>query len=1509
MRRFTVSFLFLAAALTVLGCNEAGKEVDQVQTSLVDKSIFEGDWWYGQTVIHVDGDGAGGAFAWMGEQPWQDMAMDGSDYGLSPALPRIRWVIDENHLFAYRAYELQDGATTGADDPDFLGQPLAAFPISRHVDVRYDYSSVTGEVTNVRVEDSSDRRWFERRFMYVDWSANDVSSFVDPLGGGSQEPASFFIEDGAHPDFPAEWAPEFVTIGQDSSYRFADEWPANMASTVHYMSFVTQELRSPGADCLYTGGGPCQTVALAVRHAFLRKPPNHEYPTATQTHAEYDRFGVFRTFGRTYIRGDGPRGDLHEFCNTDDDCVGGSVCDTATHFCTGGLSYDYGDTDFLNFYRPRMNFWADSLTDQACTVDWQCDNSHGTGGTLGSVCDQAAQRCTVPLADRPTRQFKYYLNPGYPTHLVKTAAEVISDWNETFMRGQRAVKGTPLPTGPRVACQSGNPIDYCWCGSDTSPGSPEVVGGTCAWRYDPFQTPEEARAAGVTDPYQCHVRSPVGWTEPENPTSFDDYPAEFAYDYEFVGDECLFILDTNSCNRDPSAPCEQLGDLRYTFFNYIQHGGVYFGGVAAPQADPTTGELLSSQANLAGDSIDAVGGYALETFPALRCAHPTLGCAPGEEGADSRFATGENLRDYFARLGNTSRPVGMAASGSDGYTVPGGSRPSIPAIPTDIHGHVSARMAEVAPRVQDLRGAEGRARIYSGRMRDLAGTSIESRLLASLGPDGSEAMASLLDPRLVGPDAQARDLLRDDDVLQQISPFRGRNFTDMVNPEEARMRHLGNYGICRAFDASKFRSRYWEWWAEAFRGRPLAEASIRMRQVFTRGIQKHEVGHCVGLRHNFGSSFDFDQYYDGALNVAFDHPLPQIDDYDDPRNGGNASGFVEGLEVNRYLDDLRDARNERDRLGLGNYGTGSVMEYAGDLSDTAVGLGHYDTAAIVWSYFDKKEAFVGDPRHASADSLNGRLRSQDHGRVWWQSYRGGESCDDDAQCPYTSGSPLLTAGQPIFQRCITNPRDSRLPLPCAGGRNCVCSAYDEDFLDYKDGAAYNNDTDGDGALDFYPVNYLFCSDVRTTDISWCTTSDSGESFGEAVDNFRRRWTESYPVSYYRRFRRTGLGGGYAVSDIVDAAKIYQHLFFRYFYEPGFSSDDGALGIDDQFQASIDIMNWFTEMVQLPDVGSYELDAAANVYRRVSELPGAAGADFSLEVGEGYPMWSAYQEGYSGFFRRERAGVFWDKFYALLALAIRDWGFSFTIDERLYINFYDLFGIEMTEFFGGMILNNPRWVAPRVEMAGGTPQIDHLTWYRGNCLVAGDYVPCRDSQEVVYPGPAIDGTTNDVLRDWATILALAEFPVYYDTSFEQRLIIFKLSSGEGWGLPNVQPDGTPTCAFGNIKIHPSHETVTADTCGDPDYVVFESDRFHTSYIAVKVRSRLEYNLEEEQLGFQLLEGMVELQREVRRLRAIPMPTAAQLAELRAQERNLNQAESYLEYLIEIQRRYGISNYFY
>jgi hypothetical protein len=176
---------------------------------------------------------------------------------------------------------------------------------------------------------------------------------------------------------------------------------------------------------------------------------------------------------------------------------------------------------------------------------------------------------------------------------------------------------------------------------------------------------------------------------------------------------------------------------------------------------------------------------------------------------------------------------------------------------------------------------------------------------------------------------------------------------------------------------------------------------------------------------------------------------------------------------------------------------------------------------------------------------------------------------------------------------------------------------------------------------------------------------------------------------------------------------------------------------------------------------------------------------------------------------------------------------------------------------------------------------------------------------VFEEPALMGTSNEVLRTYAAIFALAQFPVFYDPSFESRLAPFKLENADGFTIPDIQLDGEATQAFGEA-IPDSGHAVTPDP-DDADYIVYVSDRLHTPYVAVKVRERLTYNLEEEQLGFQLLLRLYEQQERVRTLEAIADPTTEEQAELARLRRDLISGESFLETLIEVQGILGITSY--
>src|SRR5688572_22643486 len=105
----------------------------------------------------------------------------------------------------------------------------------------------------------------------------------------------------------------------------------------------------------------------------------------------------------------------------------------------------------------------------------------------------------------------------------------------------------------------------------------------------------------------------------------------------------------------------------------------------------------------------------------------------------------------------------------------------------------------------------------------------------------------------------------------------------------------------------------------------------------------HEVGHTLGLRHNFGGSFD-------ALNFR--------EEYWELRDDG-AMGP-------RHVDPETEAEVDG-RIREYQYST--VMDYPGSRNVGWAGLGHYDHAAITFGYGELVEVFTAVPDASAVPGL------------------------------------------------------------------------------------------------------------------------------------------------------------------------------------------------------------------------------------------------------------------------------------------------------------------------------------------------------------------------------------------------------------------------------------------------------------------------------------------------------------------------------------------------------------
>lgn len=174
----------LVAAVLGTGCFGVG-DIDRTQPDKVKKSIFKNDdgsakeFFYRQTVIDVP---STNGVTFIGEQTDTD---------------RVVFHVTEDTLYVLRSYGYLQNVSGGAVDipgnqgdgyvrpgtGPYLGTPLAAYPIRAHFDVQRQYNPSTGEQTNVIAENMTDRPWYDREFMRVDWAANMIADFR--FGGAS----------------------------------------------------------------------------------------------------------------------------------------------------------------------------------------------------------------------------------------------------------------------------------------------------------------------------------------------------------------------------------------------------------------------------------------------------------------------------------------------------------------------------------------------------------------------------------------------------------------------------------------------------------------------------------------------------------------------------------------------------------------------------------------------------------------------------------------------------------------------------------------------------------------------------------------------------------------------------------------------------------------------------------------------------------------------------------------------------------------------------------------------------------------------------------------------------------------------------------------------------------------------------------------------------------------------------------------------------------------------------
>ncbi len=933
-----------------VGCAQERPPINRVQPNALAKSFFVGakltdpsddpEFYSRPTLIDVGyGAAQDGMFTSTFSQP----------------ISRIKWVVQEDMLIGRITYErIADSDHKGVGPASTDGVISVAFRIQTHFDIRRDYNPTTGEESNVIVENQSDRPWYEREYMRVDWSKNlnsgsydfDMLSMMGINGGISFEPLSYYVNDPTDPNAPhfdAEGGYFDVTTKAFASPGMIDlskfDWAAEYGISKFPACYLDADFMSGSAPA-----GSCDPVELTIRNSFMRVVDKDYEPV------DWDGF-KFASYGGFYT-------DRY------------------------GYARDYGMSDnkwyrFLDRYNlwERSHFYKDAANmkgEVACftpetTPAGQdphrdvvgADGSGGPDGTedecqavgKGSKCDTFKQRCTLPYRDRKEVPVVWYFTQGSNSNFFDGTDWAAHEWDVALRASVVTARYTECVTTGGTDCATQYPVytgqmddnadaialarevDDCrhgkaYQGKDCNAVADEVG---ALRQYTPGVIAiAKAREMIV----MCH--SPV---QADDPTDCGGprLPAGMKAGACAVHPSQLDDATRQACQ---AALTVRIGDLRYHQVNSItspQDPSPW--GIMVDADDPLTGEKVQASINIWTHVNDLASQGLIDTARYIKGELKTSEVTDGKYVRDWVEANNASASGSAPKMTKADAEQRIASA----LGIKAADLPAAKEAAAKIDPAVKAKLLELKQRVQntrsDAKAASTMAPIYAARRRAAAGSDMEALLV-------TPAMQQY---------AGVEGLPLSDTVLQFASPLRGANPT--FERELRRMRELGlaDRHACIVNEAPAPFSftgiaDVLEEKFGAFNPADSLQTQLdraeKMRQYVAQRLQYgviiHEMGHSIGLRHNFISSYDAHsfrpQYWQlRTKNGKVTKPCGDL------KNEKDAENCVD----RRYFDPMTP--NESKNM-IGAWQQDSVMEYPGDIAQDMAGLAAYDFAAARMFY-------------------------------------------------------------------------------------------------------------------------------------------------------------------------------------------------------------------------------------------------------------------------------------------------------------------------------------------------------------------------------------------------------------------------------------------------------------------------------------------------------------------------------------------------------------------------------
>lgn len=862
----------------------------------------------------------------------------------------------------------------------------------------------------------------------------------------------------------------------------------------------------------------------------------------------------------------------------------------------------------------------------------------------------------IPVEDRTPKPIVYYTNVGHPKELLKASIERVGgEWNKAFKEVvyyAQPGKYDSMDDVPEMFIAHENDCNVSNVESHLEGLSETIRDQVVAAAKD-----ENAAEGRGFDGTIESVRSRYDLANSKSNTApFTERAAneqQALADLERICSALEWYTDPKIA-RDESVErftYQREGDLRYSLMNLIyQETNAGWLGFGPMYSDPLSGRTLSASANIALNYLDtAVERYNqyIDTLNGM------------VEVGDLLY--GFDIQEYMSRKLAESQQLTTTAPSAE------------------MMRNFRSRLSDLGPANEALRDMSAAAQRPFDRV---VGTPLENKLV---GPQDA-ALFGAVSPAAMG----GSDVDFTESMMESVSPARGRYEMNSVQREK-QIELLGQL----AMDVPEFLDNFA--FGLAMRLRDVEDREERrriLREEAYVSVQQHEVGHNVGLMHNFEASSD-------ALNYGREFwRLQEL-----PADMEDALGAVSDPEEVTLLETCIAQQAElaqqwnanvtyttQDCLGQTEHMHSSVMDYHGAWNGRYGGIGPYDVAAVKFGYGHLVETFPEE--NLNFEGGHDALRK-------WTFLSDWRDIPEDV----VEGFDAINEREHVSMEWTTS--STRMPLP-------------------------------DNA-----VPYRFCYGGMRGTTPWCRTGDTGPDTQTNASLMQSKYWQYYFFSHFNRDRLWDWGG----SDMVgvwrtDEAVMWDYTLKMQWYvyqsltDPDFA---GSYAEQDFMATTYQGMNFLSQVISHPRRGYFINVPRYDVGGMTDDLPDAdrlapsdimmpwnylfqcealsfaevsnggdpvAGRDgfrlANLPLGDGRPFFMGLTEDYEEYYVRY-IGTYWAKQDALYWLGYNFAyfpGYDADVDPRAFnLSWYRLFPREVERILYYLTIGDYHELGPVVDEDG------------------------------------------------------------------------------------------------------------------------------------------------------------------------------------------------------------------